>query len=65
MLSLGIALAFVRLAGNAQYAYFWSLIPLAGYPAVLYLAGRRGQLTVATAPPVGVTADAEAEILVP
>ena len=62
MATVIVALLIVRATGNLQYAFFWGLVPLVGYAAVLYLAERRGLVTpVAPHIPAATTADAQAE----
>ncbi len=59
-----VVLGILRWTGNLQDVYYWALVPLGGYAAVLWIANRRGH-TVAPIPhpelTAATTADAQAE----
>ena len=64
LISVFVVLGLLRWTGNLQHAYFWALVPLAAYPAVLYVAGRRGLVVAPTPHPeltAATAADAQAE----
>ena len=64
LVSTVVVLGILKTTGNLQHAYFYALLPLIAYPALLYRAQRQGLIAAVLPKEVtaATTADVQAEV---